>query len=139
MPTPPALDPRTVPERTGSTYPEPFRSSVGWAAKRALGSELGLTHFGVNLVRLGPGEWSSLRHWHTHEDEFVYVLEGELTLVTDAGEQRLGAGLAAGFPAGTPDGHQLINRSGAPALYLEAGDRSVEDLVTYSDVDLVFS
>ena len=132
----PALDPATVPERTGSAYPEKFQARVGGRGKRALGNEVGLTHFGVNLTRLEPGAWSALRHWHTREDEFVYVLEGELTLVTDAGEQTLGPGMAAGFPAGVADGHHLVNRSSRTALYLEVGDRSPEDEVDYPDDDL---
>lgn len=134
--TPPALDPEQVPGRTGSDYPQPFRNAVAARAKRALGEPLGLVHFGVNLVRLPAGCWSSQRHWHTAEDEFVYVLEGELVLVTDAGEQTLGAGMAAGFPAGQADGHHLINRSGRDALYLEVGSRPEVDEVVYSDIDM---
>jgi uncharacterized cupin superfamily protein len=122
-PRPPALDPATVAERTGSDYPEPFREAVAGRVKRVLGEPLGLTQFGVNLVTLPPGCWSSQRHWHSHEDEFVFVVAGELTLVTDAGEQVLGPGMAAGFPAGREDGHHLINRSDRPAVYLEVGSR----------------
>jgi uncharacterized cupin superfamily protein len=92
----------------------------------------------VNLVRLPPGCASSQRHWHTRQDEFVYVLEGELTLVTDAGEQRLTAGMAAGFPAGRPDGHHLVNRSGRDALFLEIGDRSPGDEGEYPDIDMIW-
>ena len=100
-------------------------------------TRLGLTQFGVNLVLLPPGCWSSQRHWHTHEDEFVYVLEGELTLVTDAGEQLLRPGTAAGFPAGKADGHHLINRTDRPATYLEVGTRRDDvDEVDYSDIDM---
>jgi len=136
MATPPALDPATVAERTGSGYPEPLRAPCVARSKRALGRELGLTHFGVNLTRLDPGAWSAQRHWHTRQDEFVYVVEGELVLVTDAGEQTLRAGMAAGFPAGKADGHHLINRTTRPALYLEVGDRTTGDEVHYPDVDL---
>ena len=136
MATPPALDPATVFERTGSGYPEPFRAPCVARGKRALGNELGLTHFGVNLTRLEPGAWSAQRHWHTRQDEFVYVLAGEVVLVTDAGEQTLGAGMAAGFPAGKADGHHLINRTTKPVLYLEIGDRTLGDEVHYPDVDL---
>ncbi len=132
----PALDPRNVEARTDSGYPKIFRAAVTGREKRALGDALGLSHFGVNLVRLGPGVASALRHWHTGEDEFVYVLEGELELVTDAGAQKLGAGMAAGFPAGRPDGHHLVNRSDRDALYLEVGDRRPGDEVEYPDVDL---
>jgi uncharacterized cupin superfamily protein len=131
-----ALDPATVPERTGSSYPAPLDVSCRARGKRALGNEVGLTHFGVNLTRLEPGAWSAQRHWHTRQDEFVYVLEGELTLVTDAGEQTLRPGMAAGFPAGAPDGHHLVNRTERTALYLEVGDRTPGDEVHYPDVDL---
>ncbi len=133
---PPALDPGAVAERAGSSYPEPFASQVGDRRKRALGDALGLRNFGVNLVELPPGALSSLRHWHSRQDEFVYVIEGALTLVTDAGEQLLTAGMVAGFPAATQDGHHLINRSDKPALYLEVGDRTPGDDVVYPDVDL---
>jgi len=133
---PPALDPATVPERRGSSYPEPFRTAVAARAKRPLGDATGLTQFGVNLVELPPGTWSSQRHWHTREDEFVYVVEGELVLVTDAGEQVLGPGMAAGFPAGREDGHHLINRTDRPARYLEVGTRIPEDEAVYPDIDM---
>jgi uncharacterized cupin superfamily protein len=133
----PALDPKTVPARRGSSYPEPFRAAVAAREKRPLGDALGLTQFGVNLVLLPPGCWSAQRHWHSHEDEFVYVVDGELTLVTDAGEQVLRAGMAAGFPAGTPDGHHLINRTERPATYLEVGTRREDvDEVDYPDIDM---
>jgi uncharacterized cupin superfamily protein len=134
---PPALDPLSVPARQGSVYRHPYREQLAGREKRALGDALGLTHFGVNLVALGPGDWSSPRHWHSDEDEFIYVLEGELTLVTDGGEQRLTAGMAAGFPADVEDGHHLINRSDAPARYLEVGTRSPDDVARYPDIDLV--
>jgi len=88
-------------------------------------------------VTLAPGSWSSQRHWHTNEDEFIYVLEGEVTLVTDGGETLLGPGMAAGFPAGKPDGHHLINRSGRPARYLEVGTRADTEVAQYSDIDMV--
>ncbi len=134
---PPALDPQTVPARTGGDHPEPFRHKVAAREKRALGDALGLSNFGVNLVRLPPGAPSTLRHWHSRQDEFVYVLEGELVLRTDGGEQVLTAGMAAGFPAGVADGHVLINRSRRDALYLEVGDRSEGDDVDYPDIDLL--
>ncbi len=135
-PRPPALDPAEVAERVGSSYPEPFRGQVGERRKRALGDALGLRNFGVNLVRLAPGAMSSMRHWHARQDEFVYVLEGELALVTDAGAQTLKAGMAAGFPAGAEDGHHLVNRSDKDALYLEVGDRVPGDACVYPDIDL---
>ena len=132
----PALDPASVPGRRGSGYPEPFRSRMGDRVKRRLGDACGLTRFGVNLVTLGPGGQSALRHWHTREDEFVYVLEGEVVLVTDAGEQVLRAGDCAGYPAGRSDGHHFVNRSGAPARYLEVGNRDPADRAFYPDDDL---
>ena len=132
----PALDPSTVEERIGSDYPEPFGSQVGARRKRALGDALGLCNYGVNLVELPAGALSTMRHWHDKQDEFVYVLEGELTLITDGGEQVLTAGMAAGFPASSGDGHQMVNRSRARAVYLEVGDRLPGDAVHYSDVDL---
>ncbi len=132
----PAVDPATLPIREGASYPAPFRAPVAGRRKRALGDPAGLSQFGVNLVELPPGGWSSLRHWHSREDEFVYVLEGELVLVTDEREQRLGPGLCAGFPAGNADGHHLINRTDRPARYLEVGSRMVGDECSYPDVDL---
>lgn len=132
----PALDPATVPARTSSGYPEPFRTRVTPREKRALGDALGLTRFGVNLTTLPPGKESSMRHHHAREDELIYILEGELVLRTDGGEQRLTAGMCAGFPAGSGDGHQLVNRSERPARYLEIGNRDPDDAVAYPDVDL---
>jgi uncharacterized cupin superfamily protein len=133
---PPPLDPMTLPPRTGSTYPAAFRDVVGAREKRQLGAALGLTRYGVNLVHLPPGAWSSQRHWHSHEDEFVYLLEGELTLITDDGERILTAGMCAGFPGGRPDGHHLVNRSDRMAIYLELGDRNETDRVDYPDIDM---
>lgn len=134
---PAALDPRDLPEQTGSGYPAPFRDAVAGRAKRALGDPFGVTQFGVNLARLPPGVMSSQRHWHSHEDEFVYVVEGELVLVTDAGETPLRPGMCAGFAAGSGDGHHLINRSDRDAVYLEVGTRGgLDDEVFYSDIDM---
>jgi uncharacterized cupin superfamily protein len=130
------IDPSKVPERSGSGYPPEFRPPVAGRHKRALGDAGGLTSFGVNLTRLDPSATSSMRHWHTKESEFVYVLEGELTLVTDAGETLLRAGMAAAFPAGEADGHHFINRSDRPALYFEVGDRRADDDCFYPDIDL---
>jgi uncharacterized cupin superfamily protein len=105
--------------------------------RNALGDAAGLTQFGVNLQRLTPGTWSSQRHWHTAEDEFVWVLEGEVVLVTDAGEELLTAGNCAGFKAGVADGHNIQNRSNGDALILEIGSRRPdEDSVAYPDIDL---
>ena len=137
----PALDPTMTQPHNSSGYPEPYRSRVLPREKRRLGDALGLTRIGVNRTVLPPGKESSMRHWHTHEDEFIYVLEGEVMLRTDAGEQRLTAGMCAGFPAGSKDGHQLINRSAAPAVYLEISNRDPQDVAEYSDkdVDLVWN
>jgi uncharacterized cupin superfamily protein len=132
----PAIDPRDVPAQRGTSYPEPFARSVSGRVRRRVGDALGLKNFGVNLTLIEPGSQSALRHWHTRQDEFVYVLEGELVLVTDAGEQVLTRGMAAGFPAGSGDGHHLVNRSDAPAVYLEVGDRLPGDTATYPDDDL---
>ena len=134
----PALDPADVPEKRGSIYPEPFRSRMGDRMKRRLGDACGLTRFGVNLVTLGPGGQSALRHWHTLEDEFVYVLTGELVLVTNGGEQTLRPGMCAGYPGGKKDGHHFLNRSTAPATYLEIGDRTEGDNAFYPDDDLMW-
>lgn len=132
-PKPPALDPMLAPARRGTLYPDRFKPRVAGREKRALGNALGLRNFGVNLVKLEPGAQSALRHWHTQQDEFVWVLEGEVVLITDQGEQVLSAGMCAGFPKGKPDGHHLVNRSGADAWYLEVGDRSAGDAAVYPD------
>jgi len=136
---PPALDPATVEPRTSSGYPEPFRSRCLPREKRALGDALGLTKVGVNLTTLPPGKESSMRHHHTHEDELIFVLEGEAVLITDRGEQVLTAGMCAGFPAGSNDGHQLVNRSDQPVRYLEISNRDPADTAAYPDVDLAYS
>jgi len=134
----PALDPMSLEPRTSSGYPEPYRSRVLPREKRALGDPLGLKTIGINQAILMPGKESSMRHWHTHEEEFIYVLSGEVVLITDAGEQLLKAGTCAGFPLGTRDGHCLINRSSRPAVYLEISNRHPEDRAFYSDVDMMF-
>jgi uncharacterized cupin superfamily protein len=138
----PALDPLSLPPRTGSGYPEPYRSRVLPREKRALGDALGLTTIGINQTILPPGKESSMRHWHTHEEEFIYVLSGEVVLITDAGEQVLTAGMCAGFPVAVDikngDGHQLVNRSDQPVVYLEVSNRDARDQAYYSDVDLHF-
>ncbi len=133
---PPALDPATVMPAQGSNYPEPFKPRVAGRSKRRLGDALGLRNFGVNLTTVKPGSASALRHWHAKQDEFVYIVSGELTLVTDAAEQVLTAGMAAGFPAGKAEGHHFVNRTGVDAVYLEVGDRTAGDQVTYPDDDL---
>jgi uncharacterized cupin superfamily protein len=137
----PALDPSTVEHVSSTVYPEPYRARVLPRAKRALGDAVGLTHVGINLTTLGAGKESAMRHWHTHEDEFVYVLEGEVVLRSDRGEQLLTAGMCAGFAAGCEDAHQFINRSGKAAVYLEVSNRDAADTVYYTDadVDMVWS
>lgn len=135
----PALDPSELQPRTGSAYPEMFRARVTPREKRALGDALGLTKIGVNLTTLFPGKESALRHHHTLEDELVYVLEGEVVLRTDEGEQLLTAGQCAGFAAGARNGHQLVNRSSAPARYLEISNRDPEDVAAYPDDDLAYA
>ena len=119
-----------------SNYPEPFASRMGGRVKKPLGDLFGLANFGVNLTRLVPGAVSALRHAHTLQDEFVYVLEGHPTLVTDAGDTLLEPGMCAGFKAGTGDGHQLVNRTGEEVIYLEVGDRTTGDTGSYPDDDL---
>jgi uncharacterized cupin superfamily protein len=126
-----------APAVKGSRYPAPFHEPCMARFRRCVGDAAGLTQFGVNLTRLPPGCWSSQRHWHTAEDEFVFIVEGEVVLVTDAGEETLQAGDCAGFKAGNPDGHHLQNRSSADALILEVGTRRPDqDEAFYSDVDL---
>ena len=122
----------------GSAYPPPYDEPCRQRKRLRLGEAAGLTQFGVNLLRLAPGVWSSQRHWHSAEDEFVYVLEGEVVLVSDAGEEVLRAGECAGFKAGEADGHQLQNRTNADALLLEIGTRDPNaDAVDYPDIDLM--
>jgi uncharacterized cupin superfamily protein len=124
---------------TGSDYPAPFDVPCAARARQRLGDAAGLTDFGVNLLRLPPGVWSSQRHWHSSEDEFVYVLEGEVVLVTDAGEEILRSGDCAGFKAGVRDGHHLQNRSLREAVLLEVGSRKVaDDEGEYPDIDMRF-
>jgi len=119
-----------------SIYPEPFASRMAGRVKHPLGDLFGLTNFGVNLTRLAPGAVSALRHAHTRQDEFILVLEGNPTLVTDAGETRLAPGMCAGFKAGTGDAHQLRNDGADEAVYLEVGDRMPGDSASYPDEDL---
>ena len=133
----PAIDPATVVATTGSNYPDHLKPRAAGRSKRRLGDALGLKSFGVNLTTIGPGAASAFRHWHSREDEFVYLVSGELVLVTEGGEQLLTAGMAAGFPAGNADGHCLVNRSTRDAVYLEIGDRARDDVVTYPDDDLM--
>lgn len=120
----------------GSLYPPPFDEPCRSRERRRLGNDAGLTQYGVNLLRLPPGAWSSQRHWHALEDEFVYVIAGEVVLVSEAGEEVLAAGDCAGFKAGEPDGHCLQNRGGADAIVLEIGSRVSGEAACYPDIDL---
>lgn len=134
---PVAVNAADMPPRSRPTvYPTPFAARVAGRQKTALGDLFGLTNFGVNFTRLAPGAQSALRHAHRIQDEFVYVLEGAPTLVTDAGETALAPGMCAGFKAGTGDAHHLVNRTAADVVYLEIGDRLPGDAATYPDDDL---
>jgi uncharacterized cupin superfamily protein len=136
---PKRIDSKTVPAVTGSRYPAPFDAPCAARVRVPLGDAAALTDFGVNLLKLPPGAWSSQRHWHSSEDEFVYVLEGEVVLITDAGEETLRPGDCAGFKAGVKDGHHLQNRSKGPVVLLEVGSRRpAEDEGEYPDIDLRF-
>jgi uncharacterized cupin superfamily protein len=132
----PKIDIDTVPARPGSGYPQPFDAPCASRTRKRLGNAGGLRDFGVNLMTLPAGGWSSQRHWHSHEDEFVFVLEGELTLIENDGETLLRAGDAAAFPKNSGNGHHLVNRSSSTATYLEVGSRHPDDLTTCSDIDL---
>jgi len=126
-----------APKRPKSTnYPEPFAARVARNEKRPLGDLFGLTHFGVNLTRLPPGSMSALRHAHALHDEFVYVLEGRPVLVTDEGDTALAPGMCAGFKAGTGNAHHLVNRTDKDVVYLELGERTRPEAVTYPDDDI---
>ena len=132
----PKIDLAAVPPRLGSGYPPPFDAPCAQRVRQRLGVAGGLTDFGVNLMRLPPGGWSSQRHWHSHEDEFVFVLEGELTLIEDGGETPLRPGDCAAFRKSSGDGHHMINRSETTAVYLEVGSRHPDELTTCSDIDM---
>jgi uncharacterized cupin superfamily protein len=134
----PKIDSATAPRGSGTRYPAPFDEPCRKRAWLRLGDAAGLTQFGVNLVRLPPGAWSSQRHWHSHEDEFVYVLRGEVVLVDDNGDVVLGPGDSAGFPAGEENGHCLQNRSEEDAELLVVGSRIDEDHGEYPDIDMKF-
>jgi uncharacterized cupin superfamily protein len=135
----PKIDISQAKVRTSTVYPAEFQSVVDGREKAALGNLAGLTQFGVNLTRLKPGAASALRHWHENEDEFVYILEGEITLIEDEGETLLKPGDAAGFKAGVPNGHHLVNRSNRDAVYLEIGTRAPCERAHYPDVDLAYA
>jgi uncharacterized cupin superfamily protein len=132
------LDLDAIPTEGGCNYPAPFDGPCLGSTWKRLGNARELTQFGVNLSRLPPGVWSSQRHWHSHEDEFIWVLEGEVVSVTEDGEEVLRAGDCAAFKAGVPDGHHLINRSDRDAVVLEVGTRDPErDRCDYPDIDML--
>ncbi|MGF1474172.1 MAG: cupin domain-containing protein [Geminicoccaceae bacterium] len=133
----PKIDVAAVPSRKGTGYPQEFDKPCAERVRQRLGDAGGLTDFGVNLMRLPPGNWSRQRHWHSHEDEFVFLLEGELILIEDDGETLLRAGDCAAFAKGSGNGHHLINRSDAMAVYLEIGSRQPDDVTTCSDIDMM--
>lgn len=134
----PKIDIDQAPTRFGSAYPPPFDEPCRERRRWKLGDVAGLTQFGVNLMRLAPGVWTSQRHWHTHEDEFVFVVSGEVVLVEDEGETILRAGECAGFKAGAPNGHHIQNRSSAEAVLLEIGSRRPGvDGADYPDLDMI--
>ena len=131
------IDVATLPVITGTLYPSPFDEPCRARERTRLGDAAGLTQYGVNLVRLKPGAWSSQRHWHIAQDEFIYILSGEVTLVTNAGAEILRAGDCAGFKAGDEDGHHLQNRSNADVTFIEMGTRVSGDGTHYSDIDMM--
>lgn len=133
------IDLSSIPIENGTSYPAPFRDRVAGRSRQRVGRAAGLKNFGVNLTTLKPGSQSALRHWHSAQDEFIYVVRGELVLITDEGEQVLKPGDMAGFAAGQANGHHLVNRSAVPAVYLEVGDRTQPDQATYPDEDLIFA
>ncbi|HFC05573.1 MAG TPA: cupin domain-containing protein, partial [Rhizobiales bacterium] len=134
---PAVVDTAQVKARIGTGYPEQFADKSSLREKKVLGDLFGLDQFGVNLTKLPPGQWSALRHWHEKEDEFIYVVSGELVLVDDEGEHRLRAGMCAGFPAGVRNGHHVVNNSDEPASFIEIGTRSVIEHAEYPDADLI--
>ncbi|MDP9137960.1 MAG: cupin domain-containing protein [Pseudomonadota bacterium] len=122
--------------RIGTGYPKQFAEACSSRKKHMLGDVFGLTQFGVNLTILPPGCWSAQRHWHEKEDEFIYVIEGEITLIDDSGEHLLKPGMCAGFKAAVPNGHHLVNKSGRKAAYLEVGSRAPGERAHYSEIDM---
>lgn len=130
-------DVTAIKPKIGSPYPTPFFEPCTARERQALGDSVGLTQFGVNRLTLPPGCWSSQRHWHSLEDEFVMLLEGEVTLVTDDGQTVLTPGMFAGFPADERNGHHFINKGDVSAVLIEVGDRQERDVVHYADIDMV--
>ena len=135
----PAIDPFSLPGVRSTDYPAPFDEDVAGREERVLGEAFKLTNFGINMITLAPGAMSSQRHWHTKQDEFVYMVDGELVLVTDEGDQIMTPGMVVGFAAGVTNGHHLVNRSGRDAAFLVVGDRTSGDEAGYSDIDMRFN
>lgn len=136
----PKIDLPSVEKHTGCGYPSPYDEPCRNRVRQRIGRAAGLTDFGVNVLRLAPGTWSSQRHWHSHEDELVWVLEGEVTLVEDGGDTVLRAGDCAGFKAGVANGHHLVNRSDRDAVVLEIGSsKDATDVCQYPDSDLIWA
>jgi uncharacterized cupin superfamily protein len=133
----PKIDIETVPAQQVASYPMKFAAVIAGREKQKLGDAVGLTQFGVNITRVKPGSASALRHWHEQEDEFIYMLEGELILAENDGETVLKPGDAAGFKCGSGIGHCLINRGSRDAIYLEIGTRAASERVHYCDVDMI--
>ena len=133
----PKIDIANLKVESSTNYPEPYRQAVLGRQRKRLGNAVGLDQFGVNLTTLKPGAWSALRHWHEAEDEFIYMLEGEVVLCEVGGETMLRPGDAAGWKANAGDGHCLVNRSSWDAVYLEIGTRAKRDRVEYPDIDLI--
>jgi uncharacterized cupin superfamily protein len=133
----PKIDIAMIPPQQITSYPKKFAAVIAGREKQRLGDAVGLTQFGVNVTRIKPGSASALRHWHEQEDEFIYMLEGELVLAENDGETVLKPGDAAGFKAGSGIGHCLINRGTRDAIYLEIGTRAASERVHYPDVDLI--
>ena len=131
------VDTEQVEAKVGTMYPAKYSEPCESREKKVLGNTFGLSQFGVNLTTLQPGVWSARRHWHAQEDEFVYVVEGELVLIDDEGEHVLTKGMCAGFPAGDENGHHLVNKSDLPAIYIEVGSRMPTETAYYPDDDLV--
>jgi len=134
----PKIDIAKLPVHSGSRYPAQYQQAVAGRHWQRLGDTAGLTQFGVNIVRVNPGSASSLRHWHENEDEFVFMLEGELVLIEDEGETMMRPGDAAGFKAGSGNGHHFVNRSDRDGVFLVVGSRAPSERAHYPDVDLVF-
>jgi len=133
----PKLDLSKVPVKSGTIYPPPYAAEVAGRSSLRLGDAGGLTQFGVNIVILAPGAKSSMRHWHSHEDEFVMITQGECTMVLDAGPTIMRVGDCAAFPAGNTDGHNFINHTDTEARFMVVGTKAPYEVATYSDVDLM--